>query len=780
MGRLAGVLTRAGGAGILAASMLLGLALTGFTVSPVLAQGQTRAEAGAEGQVIRRIEVKGNQRIERDTVLSYMTLKEGDKYNTALIDESLKALFATGLFADITIRPDGPILVINVVENPIINRVAYEGNKAIDKDAMDKEVQLKPRVIYTRAKVQADVARIIELYRRGGRFAATVEPKVIQLPQNRVDLVFEINEGEKTKIASINFLGNKEFSDGDLRDVVSTTESAWWKFFSSSDSYDPDRLIYDRELLRRFYLSEGYADFRVVSAVADLNRQGTAFHITFTVDEGEIYDFGKIELKTNIKKLDPAKLESLIQTKEGDQYNAALIDKTVDALAFASGTQGYAFAQVRPQIRRERGKKAVNITYTIEEGPRVYVERINITGNARTLDKVIRRNLKMAEGDAFNKVLLDKSEKNIRGLDYFEKVEVTQDAGSASDKTIVNVNVQEKSTGSLSLSFGFSSIDSLIAGVSLSERNLLGRGVLIGTSVSVSRRRLLTEVHYTDPYFLDRNLTGGIDIFGSETDYQDEASFDSSSRGFGLRFGFPLTDKTRFLTRYQLRHDKLFNVAPFASNQVIEAAGGEVRSIIGYDFYFDDRNDPLEPTAGWDFLLSQDFAGVGGTVSYVSTQVLSHYYHTFADKWIGMLRFDAGYITGVGEDVRLNDRFFKGGDDFRGFKAAGLGPRDTATNDAIGAQAYIFGTAEMRIPNGLPESLGIKTSVFTDFGYVGVADTTLTAVSTVDNFAPRVSAGFSLYWKSPFGPIRIDLSRVLKDESYDRREFFRFSAGTNF
>jgi outer membrane protein insertion porin family len=782
MGRLAGILTRSGGAGVLALSMLVAFtAMSGTTLGTIsTAQAQEATSQKVAGPVIRRIVVKGNQRIERDTILSYMTLKEGDGYNAALIDESLKTLFATGLFADITMRPDGSTLLVSVVENPIINRVAYEGNKAIDNDAMNKEVQLKARVIYTRAKVQADVSRIIELYRRGGRFGATVEPKVIQLPQNRVDLVFEINEGDKTKIASINFLGNKEFDDGDLRDVVSTTESAWWKFFSSSDSYDPDRLIYDRELLRRYYLSKGYADFRVVNAVADLNRQGTAFHITFTVDEGEIYDFGTIELKTNIKKLDPAKLEKLIQTEAGETYNASLIDKSVDALAFASGTQGYAFAQVRPQIRREREKKLVNITYTIEEGPRVYVERINVTGNVRTLDKVIRRNIRMSEGDAFNKVLLDKSEKNIRALDYFEKVEMTQENGSASDKTIVNVAVEEKSTGSLSLSFGFSSVDSLIAGVSLSEKNLLGRGVLIGSSVSISRRRLLTEVHYTDPYFLDRNLVGGVDLFGSETDYQDEASFDSSTRGFGLRFGFPLAEKTRFLVRYQLRHDKIFNVAAFASNQVVEAAGGEVRSIIGYDFYYDDRNDPVEPTGGWDFLVSQDFAGLGGSVSYVSSQVLAHYYYNVADGWLSTLRLDGGYILGIGEDVRLNDRYFKGGDDFRGFKAAGIGPRDILTDDALGGQAYIFGTAELRIPNGLPDSLGIKTSVFTDIGYIGVADTTPTAISAVDKFAPRMSAGFSLYWKSPFGPIRIDLSRVLIDEPYDEREFFRFSAGTNF
>lgn len=780
MGRLAGVLTRGTGLSGVAAMVLAMWVLAaqfpnggGWSMSEALA---------ADGEIVRSIVVEGNQRIERDTVLSYMSFHEGDAYDAAKIDASLKNLFQTGLFADINMQREGDRLIVSVVENPIINRVAYEGNSAIKEEDLNNEVQLKPRGIYTRAKVQADVTRIVELYRRGGRFAATVEPKVIRLPQNRVDLVFEINEGPKTKIASISFLGNKNFSDGDLREVISTSESAWWKFLSSSDNYDPDRLTFDRELLRRFYLSRGYADFRVVSAVADLSRDNSSFSITFTVEEGEIYKFGEIDIKTNLDKLNKDELLPLIQTQAGEIYDASLIDKSVDALTFAAGSHGYAFAEVRPRVQRDRKARVVKLTYAISEGPRVYVERIDINGNVRTLDRVIRRQMKLAEGDAFNKVLLDKSEKDIRATQYFSKVDVTQQPGSAPDKTIINVAVQEQSTGSLSLSFGFSSLDSAIAGVGLSERNFLGRGLQISTNVSVSTRQQLIEFHYTDPYFLDRNLVGGIDIFGSETDFQDQANFDTRTRGGGLRFGFPLSDDSRFLLRYQFRREEIRNVNSI-SPIILAAEGAETRSIVGYDYFIDQRNDPVSPSSGWDFLLSQDFAGAGGTVRYLESQILVHNFYKLADDYVLTFRADLGYIKGLGERVRLNDRFFKGGADFRGFKSGGIGPRDVTTNDAIGAEAYAFGTTEISFPNGLPEALGISTSLFTDYGYVGRAKTTAAEVGleiVEDKFAPRVAAGLSINWKSPFGPVRLDFAQVLVDESYDEREAFRFSAGTNF
>ena len=776
MGRLAGYMTRTVRIAAFAAALF---------AAPIAAPGISGSggQARAEAPYITEIVVQGNQRIEAGTVRSYMLLNPGMQYDPQVADASLKQLFGTGLFADVSMHLDGNRLIVSVVENPIINRVAFEGNSAINEDDLKQEVQLQPRTVYTRAKVQSDVTRLVELYRRGGRFSATIEPKIIQLPQNRVDLVFEISEGPKTKIASINFIGNTKFSDGKLREVISTSESAWWKFLSSSDSYDPDRLTYDRELLRRFYLQRGYADFRVVSAVADLRRDDSAFHITFTVDEGEVYEFGDIAVTTELDKLNQEELEALLLPVTGEVYNAGLIDETLDDLTYAAGTRGYAFAEVRPRVRRRSDERVIDLTFQITEGPRVYVERINITGNSRTLDKVIRRQMRMSEGDAFNKVLLDKSEKNIRALGYFAKVDITQDPGAEADKTVINVDVQEQSTGSLSLSAGFSTLDNAVAGIQLSERNFLGRGLQISTSLSVAKRRQLIDFRYTDPYFLDRNLVGGFDLFGSETDYQNESSFNSRSQGAGLRFGFPLSEKSRFLVRYQFRFDEIFDVDPLASNVVKASEGKKYRSIIGYDYYYDNRNDPVDPTGGWDFLLSQNFAGLGGTVRYLSNEVLARYYLPLTDDFLTSWRLDGGYVQGLGDDVPLADHFFKGGDTIRGFARGGVGPRDlgSVNQDAVGALAYVFGTAELSFPNGLPEALGVKTSVFADGGYIGIADYDQAIYpSVVDDFAPRASVGLSLYWQSPFGPIRLDFAHVLLDEPYDEKESFRFSAGTSF
>lgn len=776
MGRLADCLTGMTRTAVLSTALLL----APFVVTALPGDG---GAAYAEAPYISEIAVQGNQRIEAGTVRSYMALMVGMKYDPQLADQSIKQLFATGLFADISMSLDGSRLIVSVIENPIINRVAFEGNSAINEDDLKNEVQLQPRVVYTRAKVQSDVTRMIELYRRGGRFSATVEPKIIQLPQNRVDLVFEIVEGERTKIASIDFIGNQQFSDSKLREVISTSESAWWKFLSSSDSYDPDRLTYDRELLRRYYLQRGYADFRVISAVADLKRDDSAFHITFTVDEGEIYEFGNIDVVTELDKLDIATLEALLLPKTGDTYDAGLIDKTIDELTFAAGSSGYAFAEVRPRIRRRSDERVIDLTFQITEGPRVYVERINITGNSRTLDKVIRRQIRMAEGDAFNKVLLDKSEKNIRGLQYFARVDVTQDPGSQPDKTVINVNVQEQSTGALSLSAGFSTLDNAVAGVQLSERNFLGRGLQLSTSFSISKRRQLVDFRYTDPYFLDRDLVGGVDLFGSETDYQNESSFNSRSQGFGLRFGFPLSEKARFLARYQFRYDDIFDVHPRASNVVKAAEGQKYRSIIGYDYYYDNRNDPVDPTGGWDFLFSQNFAGLGGNVRYISNEVLARYYYPLSDEFLTSWKIDGGYTHGIGDEVPLGDHFFKGGNTVRGFERGGVGPRDMASpnKDAVGALAYIFGSAELSFPNGIPEALGVRTSVFADGGFIGISDYDAALYpGIVDDFAPRASVGLSLYWQSPFGPIRLDFAHVVLKEDYDETEAFRFSAGTSF
>lgn len=761
-------------------AVLMGIGLSGQAYAET---DYWQAQLAANDTIVA-IDVEGNQRIEAETVRSYMSFKTGETYDDAKVDESLKTLFQTGLFADVTIRRDGSRLVVAVAENPVINRVAYEGNSAVNTDTLDKEVELKPRTIYTRAKVQADVQRIVDVMRRSGRFSATVEPKVVQLPQNRVDLIFEIDEGPVTQIGGINFVGNDAFSDGRLREVISTSESAWWKFLSSSDNYDPDRLSYDRELLRRFYLSNGYADFRVSSAVADLSRDGEEFYITFTVEEGERYTFGPSEVTTELDKLDIDKLNSLVLTLEGEEYDAGLIDKTVDALTFEAGTNGYAFSEVRPRVNRDKEARTASVVYRISEGARAYVERINVVGNVRTLDRVIRREMRMAEGDAFNRVLLDRSEKNIRALGFFSAVDVSEEPGTAPDQTVINVAVEEQSTGELSLGFGFSSADNALADISLTERNFMGKGQQLRLRLALSGNSQQVDLRFTEPYFMGRNLVAGLDIFGVENDFQDESGFDERVTGFGFRFGFPLSENGRILTRYALRREQVLNIRTTASAFIFERDA--IRSSVGYTYYLDRRNDPIEPTGGWDFEFDQEFAGVGGSVRFVSNQITARSYHEITDEFLASLKVQGALIEGIGQDVNISDRFFVGGSDFRGFERAGVGPRDLVSGSALGAQAYAIGSAEVTFPNFLPEALDVTTSLFTDFGVVGTADQrtvflgTVRRVDPVDELAPRVTAGLSVYWDSPFGPVRVDLSQAIKKENYDKTEAFRFSAGTRF
>ncbi len=728
--------------------------------------------------VISRIIVEGNQRIEKETIYSYMTIAPGDRYNPGKVNKSIKALFATGLFADVSIQRRGDALLVRVVENPVINRIAFEGNKRITDEDLSAEVQLRARVVYTRTRVQNDVQRIIQLYQRSGRFAATVEPKVIQLPQNRVDLVFEIREGPITYIKKINFVGNKRFSDRKLRRAIASTENRWYRFFASSDTYDPDRLAFDRELLRKYYLERGYADMRVVAAVAELTEDRKAFFLTFTVEEGDLYRFGKIDITTTLKDLDIADLMSKVNTVEGEVYNADKVEKSIEALTFEAGRLGYAFVDVRPKVHRDQKSQTIGITYEINEGPRVYVERINITGNVRTMDKVIRREFRLAEGDAFNAAKLRRSRQRIRSLGFFDSVEVSQERGSAPDKTVVTVNVQERSTGELSVGAGFSTSENLIGNLSIRERNLLGKGQDLRASVSLSGRRQQIDLSFTEPYFLERDVSAGFDIVRRDTNYQDESRYDQQETGGTLRAGFPITENLRQAVRYTLQEDTIENVPSDASIFIKSAAGTRLRSSFGYTLTYDVRDDRLEPTMGYIVKFDQDFAGLGGDVRYLKTSIGYGYYVPVADDVVLALTARAGYIFGLGEDVGLNDRFFLGGSGFRGFNSSGIGPRDRSTLDSLGGNLRYVGGAELSFPTGFPAEYGLTGRVFTEAGSLTQVDDN--GSNIVDSGSIRLSAGFGLSWRSPFGPLRLDFGFPLIKDDLDVKQIFRFDFGTRF
>ena len=745
-----------------------------FVAGPDLA----RAESSSAQDVVQEIRVEGNNRIEVETIASYLVVKVGDPFDSARMDQSLKSLFATGLFSDVTLRREGNALVVRVVENPIINRVAFEGNRKVDDDTLRSETQLRARVVYTRTKVQADVKRILEIYRASGRFAATVDPKVIALPENRVDLVFEINEGDVTGIRRISFIGNRVFSDSELRSAIQTKESAFWRILSSDDTYDPDRVEYDKELLRKFYLKNGYADFRVVSAVAELTPDRQDFFLTFTIEEGERYRFGNIGITTSIRNLDTNELLDELRTSEGDWYNADLIEDTINKLTDAAGTLGYAFVEVRPAITRVESERKIDITFEIHEGPRVFVERIQVRGNTRTRDEVIRREMRLAEGDAFNTAKVRLSRLRIRRLGFFDKVEINNSPGSTPDRTVIEVDVEERATGQLSLGAGYSSDEGVLGNFTIQESNFLGRGQQVSLGLTLSQRTQEVDLSFTEPYFLDRNLSLGVDLFRVTRSFDNEGSFRQGSTGGRLRFGYEIAEFWRQELNYTLRSDSIKNVDSGASIVVRAEEGTVLKSIVGQTLTYDRRNDPVDPTGGYFGRFATDFAGLGGSERFARVRLSGAMYYTPWQDFTFSVLGEAGHIRGLGRDVKLSDRFVRGGENFRGFSVGGLGPRDRLTADALGANTFYTGTVELAFPLGLPPEFGIRGHAFVDAGSVFGIDVENPVI--LDESSLRVSVGGGLSWKSPFGPVRADLAYAIRKETFDDTQLIHFNFGTRF
>ena len=735
--------------------------------------GAAHAEIGKPIDFIR---VEGTQRVEAETVRAYMVVREGLTDKADLVDQSVKTLFSSGLFADVTIRREALGLVVTVVENPIVNRVSFEGNSAINDDNLGKEAGLSARQIYTRAKVQDDVERFIELYRRSGRFAVRIEPKVIQLPQNRIDLVFEINEGPTTGIRAINIVGNNVFSDDELRGVIITRETRWWRIFSANDNYDPDRVAYDRELLRRFYLSKGYADFRVVASNAELTRDGKGFFLNYKIEEGELYTFGEARVSTELDAIGIVELESRINYEAGEKYDSRRIDDTVDALTKLVGEKGYAFAEVRPRVRRDSSENLVNVEFLIEEGPRVYVERININGNTRTRDEVIRREIRLSEGDAFNQVLLARSERNVRALGFFGAVEVNDLPGSEEDKTVIDVNVREQPTGELSFGVGYSTAEALTTQLSVSERNFLGRGQRLRFNIGLSNQVQRYNIGFTEPYFLNRDVSAGFSLFNTDTEYDFRDGLKTKERGFGLSLGFPLSEDGRLSLFSNFSQDELINNT---TSSTVNPSYDLFKQTIGYYYSIDKRDDVINPTDGWNIGFGQDLAGPSGDSSFLRTTAVANFFEEIAEGWVFQAKLNLGVIHDYkGGTIRYSDRFFRGGRNFRGFQRGGIGPRDLRTDTALGANRYLTGTTQVSLPLGIPKEVGMRANLFVDFGFLGETDAVGSQIE--DEMAFRATYGLSFAWRSPLGPVRFDFARPIVKEDYDETRFFRFTIGTSF
>ena len=762
-----------------------------FAVFAVLALAAFAAPGHALAQsdtdVVEIIAVQGNQRVEPATIRTYMTIREGDTFDPARIDRSIKNLFATSLFASVEMVRQGTTLLVRVVENPIINRVNIEGNNKIKDEDITKEIQLRARVIYTRTKVQQDVEKILELYRRKGRFAARVEPKVIELPQNRVDLAFEITEGQPTYVRTINFIGNDTYSDGDLRSVIQTREERWWRIFSSSDTYDPDRMNYDRELLRRHYLQNGFADFEVVSSVAELAPNRENFYMTFTIKEGPRYRLAKVDLDVQIKDVPKENLQRAVIPQAGDWFNAKQIEDTVDAITDAAGASGYAFVDVSPQVQKDPETRTIAETFHVREGPRVFVERIDISGNNVTIDKVLRREMILAEGDAFNTAKVRRSKERLQNLGFFkQETGVTIDnvrSETYPDRTVLKVKVEEDNTGELQFGVGYSSASGALFDIGISQRNLLGTGNAISANLSIAQQQSQVSLSYTNPYFQDRRVVAGFDLVASKTDFSQYTGYTSNTYGGTVRIGFQYNEYLYQRFNYQGFVQSLSGLTSATSQYVREQAGASFLSQVSQVTTFDRRNNIIDPTRGYFIALNSDLAGLGGDQRFVRGGLGGAIYTMPFEGWIISAGASGVYVVGLGQDLKILQRSQLGGQSLRGFEDYGASPRDGTTGDALGGDWMVTGNVELRVPLGLPQDVGIKTRLFTDWGIIGPPKSIVNsgAVPVLYSTKPRGSAGFGFDWKSPVGVISVDYAIfIIGAQPFDRKTHFRINFGQRF
>ncbi len=809
--------------------LVRGLALSCVVLSGIIvAAGYvTLASSGvAVAQSASSIVVQGSRRVEADTIRSYFRPGPGGRLGAAEIDEGLKALYATGLFSDVRINTAGGRVVVTVVENPVINRVAFEGNKKSKDEQLKVEVQSKPRGTLSKPTVQADVQRIIEIYHRNGRFDVTVVPKIIELPNNRVDLVFEITEGPKTGVHDIRFQGARAFSHGRLKDVIKTSESNWLSFLHSADIYDPDRVAADRDLLRRFYLKHGYADVRIVAAVGEYDPAKKGFIVTFTIDEGAQYRVGSLDVVSNVQAMDPATLRSRLKLSSGSVYNADLVEKSVEAMTIEAAKRGYAFATVRPRGDRNFQTKVINLVFVVEEGTRAYIERINVRGNVRTRDYVIRREFDLGEGDAYNRALIDRAERRLKNLSFFKTVKITNEPGSAPDRVVLNVDVEEQATGQFSISGGYSTADGAIGEVSVADRNLMGRGQFAKAAVQYGQRVRGLDLSFVEPYLLGYRMAGGVDLFAKQNLASDYVSYDTLTYGTNLRLGFGLSEEIAFQPRYSIYRQEItlpnqYNDCQNSTTKPVvpgdscynngeaslavrkELANGAVLvSLVGYSLSYNTLDNVRLPTTGLFAEIKQDFAGVGGDVNFVRTSSEARAYHEVFPDIVGMVKLQGGHVgSWGGKDLRMLDHFQMGPNLVRGFAPSGIGPRDLTSgtsNDALGGSLYWGATVEALTPlYFLPKEIGIKLAVFADAGslwsYQGPTSWSVTGetlqVGLNSASMIRSSVGVGLLWDSPLGPLRFDFAYPLSKfcetpvgggQVCDRTQIFRFSGGTKF
>ncbi|KJC35871.1 membrane protein [Bradyrhizobium sp. LTSP885] len=837
-------------------------ALVMFAVPVAATLAAVAVSAPAVAQTVDSITVEGNRRVEVETIRSYFHAGPGGRLSQVEVDDGLKALIETGLFQDVHIDQRGGRVVVVVVENPVIGRVAFEGNKKVKDEQLTAEVQSKPRGTFSRPMVQSDAQRIAEIYRHSGRYDVRVNPQIIEQPNNRIDLIFVVDEGVKTGVRSIEFVGNSAYSASRLRDVIKTRESNILSFLGGNDVYDPDRVEADRDLLRRFYLKNGYADVQVVAALTEYDPEKKGFLVTFKIEEGQQYRVSSVNFQSTISTLDPNSLSSYSQVRVGSLYNAEALEKSVEQMQIEASRRGYAFAIVRPRGDRNFEDHTVSLTFAIDEGPRTYIERINVRGNTRTRDYVIRREFDISEGDAYNRALVDRAERRLKNLDFFKTVKITTEPGSSSDRVILIVDLEEKSTGDFSVSGGYSTTDGALAEVSVSERNLLGRGLFAKASVTYGQYARGYSLSFVEPYLLDYRVALGLDFYQRQQLSNSYISYGTKTLGFSPRLGFQLREDLSLQLRYSIYQQEItlpstlancnmntsnsllaFNPSPawVAANGAAAAnalgatdasanglwcysdgeaslpvrkelaSGQTLTSALGYTLNYNTLDNNKNPNDGLLIDFKQDFAGVGGDVSYIKTVIDAKYYTPLVSDIVSVIHGQAGILNKLGSnELRMLDHFQMGPNLVRGFAPNGIGPRDInpyGTQDAIGGTKYWGVSAELQMPFWfLPKEVGLKGAVYADAGglydYQGPTSWAATGeVNTAgcvkptqnppspgtclglqydDSKVVRTSVGVGLIWQSPFGPLRFDYAIPLTKGAYDRTQEFRFGGGTTF
>jgi outer membrane protein insertion porin family len=766
----------------------------GFLGAATAATPVKGVQLAMTGGTIQAINVTGNERIETGTIQSYMVVQPGDPFDPDRINDSLKTLYATGLFKNVTITRDGNNLDVSVVENPTVDQVFFQGNKVItDKDAGDA-VSLKPRAVFTTAAAEADRRALLDLYAKKGYFNATVTPNIIELPDNRVNVVFQCSDGNQTLISRITFIGNAHFSQSTLREVVSSRQYAWFRFLSSADHYDADRVEYDEYLLREFYLHKGYADFQVNSANAELSPDRKSFYLTYDITEGPRYRVGSLKIVSDIRTLSDEQLRGLVPLAAGDWFDGTALEEGITALSDRAQNLGYAFAQVNPNVQTDPTTRTIAITLNVLEGPRVYIQRIDISGNTRTEDKVIRRELTVAEGDGYNQSKIDQSTTNIKNLGFFKDEKITTSPGSSAQQVVLDTKVTEQATGQFSLGGGYSSDLGALVNAGLSQNNFLGTGVNASINALLAQRGTQINIGVTDPYFLDRNLIAGFDIFRTVTDSYTAAasSFDYSESDIGadVRLGYRFNANVRQSFTYTLSQRDVYDVPTSASLYVVDEEGVSSLSQISQTLTFDYLDDDLSPTSGLNVDLTTDFAGAGGTAKYVRLSPDADYYipleHIFGSKaWVLKISASGGDLIPIlGYQDRIVDRFFLGGDNLRGFADGGVGPHDASTGDSLGGRILWTQSTELHFPLPVSPDLGVSGFAFVDVGSLyearEISNSAGTPQRIYDSSAPRVGTGVGVSWNTPFGLINLSLAEPIVKQKDDQIQQFRISFGTRF